>query len=289
MPSGIYAIVNTANSKLYVGSSINLERRRLKHFVQLRAGKHPSKHLQASFNKYGGDVFQFKVLQELAAPSFDDLLACEQHWIDTLLPAYNKRTVASSNRGLRLTGPQKAKQSASLREWNQTPEGKAHVAARAARNAELWADPEHREARLAAIRAAWTPEKREAFGRAVKARQSHIVDGVHFGTHRIWTDEERQRSGEAQKARWAERVPVSEDDIRKLVSDTNPSWTAKDMTGVRSQDKVLIFCSEHNHEQWQAIAKLRHSQRGCKLCGYKRSSEKQLGRAKQSKSEDSKE
>ncbi len=289
MPSGIYAIVNTTNSKLYVGSAINLERRRVKHFAQLRADKHPSKHLQASFNKYGNAAFQFKALQELAEPSFDDLLACEQHWIDTLRPAYNKRLIASSNKGLRHTDERKQAQSEAITAWRDTPDGQAHKAALVERNAELWADPEHREARLAAIRAAWTPEKRAAFGRAMKARQSHIVDGVHFGTHRVWTDEERQRSGEKLRARWAERAPVNEGDIRKLVSDTNPNWTAKDMTGVRSQDKVLIFCSEHNHEQWQSIAKLRHSQRGCKLCGYKRSSEKQLGRAKQSKSEDSKE
>jgi group I intron endonuclease len=281
MASGVYVIANTVSGKQYVGSAADLTQRKAVHFTRLRHGKHASRHLQAAFKKHGEAAFSFSVLEELEAPDRDTLLACEQKWIDALRPAYNKRLVADSNLGLPMSEAQKEIQRQRILAWRETPEGIAHAAALVERTRDSWADPEKRAKRLEAVRAAWTPEKRAAQSEHNKLHQRHIlIDGEHFGARRVWTEDEKKRSGAKMKKAWESRAPVSEEDIRKLVTDANPAWSFRELTGVRSHDKVRIHCSTHDHEQWQTIAKLRYAQRGCKLCGYARSSEVQAGRPK---------
>jgi group I intron endonuclease len=52
--SGIYAIINKTNNKMYIGKSINVYERLLGHFNHLNNNKHVNLHLQSSFNKYEG-------------------------------------------------------------------------------------------------------------------------------------------------------------------------------------------------------------------------------------------
>lgn len=92
--SGIYAIENTISKKMYIGSSVNVKKRIAQHFSQLRSKKHNNKHLQASFEKYGEAGFSYRLLEETT-----QLLEREQHFLDTLKPAYNILPVAG-----RLTG-----------------------------------------------------------------------------------------------------------------------------------------------------------------------------------------
>ena len=58
----IYVIENKVNSKFYAGSTNNFSRRWSEHKKKLRKGKHPTPHLQASWNKYGEKSFDFKVV-----------------------------------------------------------------------------------------------------------------------------------------------------------------------------------------------------------------------------------
>lgn len=46
--SGIYRIINVINNKFYIGSAINLRKRRNTHFEQLNNNKHHSIYLQIS-------------------------------------------------------------------------------------------------------------------------------------------------------------------------------------------------------------------------------------------------
>lgn len=94
---GIYKIENRVNKKIYVGSSANTRNRMNIHFEQLRKGKHPNRHLQCSFNKYGKENFSFVIL-ETCHP--EKLLEREQYYMDKLHPEYNIRKEASSNKGL---------------------------------------------------------------------------------------------------------------------------------------------------------------------------------------------
>lgn len=60
---GIYAIENLVNGKLYIGSSVNVNKRKNEHFNKLRKGIHHSRHLQRAFNKYGEISFIFRVIE----------------------------------------------------------------------------------------------------------------------------------------------------------------------------------------------------------------------------------
>lgn len=67
--SGIYSIRNTINGKIYVGSAVNLYKRRLNHLSTLRRNTHKNPHLQASFNKHGEDSFEFITLEKCNSDS----------------------------------------------------------------------------------------------------------------------------------------------------------------------------------------------------------------------------
>lgn len=99
MRSGIYAIKNTENGKMYVGSSIYLRKRFSAHRSALGRGKHPSHKLQAAWNKYGETAFKFCTLL-VCGP--ENLLMYEQLAIDRFSAAtvgYNITPVAGSHLG----------------------------------------------------------------------------------------------------------------------------------------------------------------------------------------------
>lgn len=84
--SGVYQIRNLVNGKCYVGSSNNIGRRYLDHMRELSRGTHSNPRLQLSWNKHGGDSFEFSVLfrcPENVLPIY------EQMFINDLQPFYN--------------------------------------------------------------------------------------------------------------------------------------------------------------------------------------------------------
>jgi group I intron endonuclease len=95
--AGVYAWVNLVNGKVYVGSAENLRRRKYHHVAKLKIGKHSNPHLQAAWDNYGVDNFDFIVLEAVT-----DLLwlrAREHAWILRLQAAnrefgYNASTDA---------------------------------------------------------------------------------------------------------------------------------------------------------------------------------------------------
>ena len=100
MISGIYAIINIYNDKVYVGSAVNYKLRWNSHRYYLNKNVHVNKHLQFAWNKYGKDAFEFIVLEHCEK---DKLILKEQSWIDWLKPEYNKRQIAESNLGIKHT------------------------------------------------------------------------------------------------------------------------------------------------------------------------------------------
>jgi group I intron endonuclease len=100
--SGIYMILNTINDKYYIGSAINLSKRRSNHFSDLRRNVHSNIHLQRAYNKYGEMNFKF-ILVELVDDS-TTILAREQYYIDLYNASddkygYNICSIAGSNLG----------------------------------------------------------------------------------------------------------------------------------------------------------------------------------------------
>lgn len=97
MTSGIYEILNTTNSKRYIGSAVNLASRWIKHRSKLLMGKHENKHLQRAWNKYGEGVFKFLPILTCAKSM---LLFYEQQLLDKVKPEYNIATTAGSTLGV---------------------------------------------------------------------------------------------------------------------------------------------------------------------------------------------
>ena len=104
--SGIYEILNTANGKRYIGSAVNIARRRVLHLWHLRRGTHTNAHLQAAWNKYDADVFVCKPLL-ICVPK--DLIPYEQRCFDAYKPEYNKAPVAGSLLGFKHSADTKSK------------------------------------------------------------------------------------------------------------------------------------------------------------------------------------
>lgn len=79
MSCGIYKIENLIDKKIYIGSSINLESRKYKHFWMLDRNKHDNNHLQNSYNKFGKDLFNFEILEFC---DNNQLIERENHYIE---------------------------------------------------------------------------------------------------------------------------------------------------------------------------------------------------------------
>lgn len=60
---GIYMIKNLVNNKVYIGQSINIKKRFREHKYNLKNNIHANHHLQNAWNKYGGENFEFIVLE----------------------------------------------------------------------------------------------------------------------------------------------------------------------------------------------------------------------------------
>lgn len=71
--SGIYAIKNQVNGKVYIGQSVDIYTRWNNHKYSLNAGNHPNTHLQNAWEKYGADNFVFEVVCECKSSVIDDL------------------------------------------------------------------------------------------------------------------------------------------------------------------------------------------------------------------------
>lgn len=108
--SAIYAITNTLNNKMYIGSSVSCEKRWNEHRRSLASGKHHSRYLQSSYKKYGKENFDFSIIEFV--DDRDSLTKREQVWIDFFKPKYNGRPIANSPLGTKHTEQTKLKMSA---------------------------------------------------------------------------------------------------------------------------------------------------------------------------------
>jgi len=107
--TGIYEIRNTTNGKRYVGSAISFDTRFRAHLNDLRKDKHPNRHLQFAWNKYGEESFQ---IGPIIICSVKDLLFYEQIILDTFYDSlYNLAPTAGSQLGFRFSKESRLKMS----------------------------------------------------------------------------------------------------------------------------------------------------------------------------------
>src|SRR5260221_4464131 len=103
--SSIYKITCTANKRIYIGSAVNLRKRKSEHLSCLQQNKHGNPYMQNAWNKYGEQSFIFEVLEFVLPIS---RLAREQYWLNKLKPFGRKgfniaRDTVAFSRGIKQT------------------------------------------------------------------------------------------------------------------------------------------------------------------------------------------
>jgi group I intron endonuclease len=89
--TGIYRISSLIDNRIYIGSTIDFEKRKSAHLFHLKKGSHHSILLQRFFVKYGIEFLLFEIIEE-CEKSF--LIKREQFYIDLLNPFFNISNIA---------------------------------------------------------------------------------------------------------------------------------------------------------------------------------------------------
>jgi hypothetical protein len=270
MTCGIYFIRSKASGKMYIGSSVDIERRHNSHRHALRQGVHGNSRLSGAYAKAGSlDVFEFGVWEECAEA---DLHAREQYWVDKLRPNYNVRmTDVRGNKDVVPSNSARARMAAARRAYLAQPGVREKIsAAMTAR----WADPIERAKIVAGNKASWTKERRAAaieYGKNVAAYQ--LIEG----RAKRWAREgEHVRQSTMMSAVRARNVRTYAD-IEALVLAADPQWVLRSATGTKTKDKLTVHCAKHDAVHEVTVNMLVSRQQGCRLCGWERSSAKQKG------------
>ena len=90
MISGIYTITNIVNSRIYVGSAVNIDKRLKEHRWALRKKCHCNIYLQRAWDKSGEVNFVF---EEYLSCDIKDLIFFEQITIDKMVKTYGRKNV----------------------------------------------------------------------------------------------------------------------------------------------------------------------------------------------------
>lgn len=125
MEAGIYKISNKINNDCYIGSAVNLQSRKSRHFSVLRKHKHDNMYLQRVFNKYSENGLEFSILEIIEDKTL--LIEREQYYIDNLSPKYNIRKIAKSNLGLKHSIESRKKMSSAQKGIKCTEETKLKI------------------------------------------------------------------------------------------------------------------------------------------------------------------
>ena len=116
---GVYVITNLKNGKRYVGSSKNIYDRLHSHIHLLNKNKAHNAHLQAAWNKYGAQSFDYGIL---CYCSLEEQFDIEQYYISVLKPEYNLTLNVVANTGHPCSEEAKVKISNTLKERYRTGE-----------------------------------------------------------------------------------------------------------------------------------------------------------------------
>lgn len=128
--SGVYAIINIINGKVYIGSSKNIVKRFNSHKRDLKNSTHHNRYLQRAWDKYGEDCFEFEVLEYVE--DVIELLEVEQYYMDSTKCyfkeyGYNNSVKAGNCLGVKHTEETRKKMSESSKGMVHTDETKRKI------------------------------------------------------------------------------------------------------------------------------------------------------------------
>ena len=235
--AGVYVITHIPSGKLYVGSSVGMWSRRLKHLLDLKHQRHHSKHLQRCWDKYGSDQFSFEVLEDvLDAPT---LIAREQVWIDLLEPAFNTCPAAGTLAGLPRTAEHRARISATLRDLYQDPERRALLGAQQRAGWESLSDDERRDRVKSSIKnlSLIGEEHHKKQGRSLKHTMAttDLKTRISDKTRRDWEDPVIR-----EKQTKARQVTMGRPEVReKIAASCKAAWTPEMRAAAKERSRLL--------------------------------------------------
>lgn len=248
--SGIYRIVNTVNGKQYIGSAVNIRKRWGVHRCHLRGDKHHSAALQRAWNKYGEDAFMFS---KVHCTQTEDLLYCEQWWLDMDQPEYNVLGKAGSSIGRRMDEQQKdtirkARTGVKLSEEHKIKislGGKGRVPTQKQLDAMNWTGKKHSEKAKEKMRSKVvsqeTRQKLSIARKGKKLSEEHRVKVV----------------GNLEKSRWGHKV--TEETKQKIRDAAIKQWSDPEKRKVLSNARKNI--SDETRAKMSAAAKARGTQK----------------------------
>lgn len=193
LKTGIYAIINCVNGKLYVGSARgSLSRRWSVHRCLLRMGKHDNHYLQAAWNKYGENAFEWRVLWN-CLPT--ECLDWKQWWIDRLQAAdrkhgYNLSPAAGSSLGIKRSDETKERMRISMLGHKHSEEAKSKMS-------------------KAALGRKHTEERKKKIGKASLGRKHSEEARMKISASRkgmVFSEEHRRKLSEAARNRVRTRL-----------------------------------------------------------------------------------
>lgn len=232
----IYKIINLVNDKFYVGSTVNKKVRFRQHRKLLRGNRHHCKHLQAAWNKYGEEKFDFVVMEDV--PQGLSLQDVENRWLrehvgkpycynsgySSEAPWRNAPAHVTPNFGRPVTPEQKAQISQTLKDFyaenyfNHPRVGKTHSeetkakisASKKANPVAYWEGKERSEETREKIGAAQRGKAKGPGRKVSEEGRAKIRANIEAGrSHMHWTG--RKHTEEA-KAKMSKRVSVTSPD-----------------------------------------------------------------------------
>lgn len=103
----IYKIVNKITQDQYIGSAIDLDRRKKRHIYELNKNVHHSRYLQNAWNYYGSEQFEFHIIEIVEHKN--KLLEREDFYLKLLNPKYNTMREVKSHIGVKRSDETKKK------------------------------------------------------------------------------------------------------------------------------------------------------------------------------------
>ena len=208
---GIYQIRHDLSGRVYVGSAVSITKRCAQHIRELNRSKHHSQKLQNAWNKYGADAFSFSVIEEVSAP--ENLLAREQHWIDTFDAArvgFNMTPTAGSILGHKFSDESKRRMSKAATGHIKSAEHRANLSrVNTGKTMSDEARQKMRDAKLGTKRGPHSAETKAKMSAArVGKRPSAETREKQAAAKRgrVLSPEVRARMSAAQQARHAKRI-----------------------------------------------------------------------------------
>lgn len=211
--SGIYCIENNTTKKKYIGQSINIDDRWIKHKSDLNKGTHDNDYLQNAWNKYGEKDFSFYVLEFCDKDVLDER---EIYYMDlkNVLNrefGYNLKT-GGQNSGVKVSEYARKKLSNTLKQRYQNNEELREI--QRERALKQWANPD------------------------IKEKIMGKNNGM-YGKHH--TDEARRKMAESRKGTispYRNRTPVFCEELNKRFEDAT---TASKELNLHSEC-ILMVC-----------------------------------------------